>query len=48
MSTIIGETLICTLEDAIERQRKLNQTLSNSENEITSLIDQKCRGAIKR
>jgi hypothetical protein len=35
MSTIIGETLIYTLEDAIERQVKLNQTQSNPENETT-------------
>ena len=38
MSTIIGETLIYTLEDAIKRQEKLNQRLSNSENETTSLL----------
>ena len=38
MSMIIGETLIYTLEDAIERQVKLNQTLSNSENDTTSLL----------
>ena len=38
MSTIIGETSIFTLEDALERQVKLNQTLSNSENEITFLL----------
>jgi hypothetical protein len=29
MSMIIGETVIYTLEDAIERQVKLNQILSN-------------------
>jgi hypothetical protein len=38
MSSIIGETLIYTLEDAIKRQEKLNQTLFNSESETTSLL----------
>jgi hypothetical protein len=38
MSTIIGETLIYTLEDVINRQEKLNQRLSNSENETISLL----------
>lgn len=38
MITIIGETLIYTLEDAINRQEKLNQTLPNSENETISLL----------
>jgi hypothetical protein len=30
MSTIIGQTIIFALEEAINRQKKINQTLLNS------------------
>jgi hypothetical protein len=42
MSTIIGKTLIYALEDAIERQNKINQTLlsSNPDEQTTTMLSE--------
>ncbi|MFT4804924.1 MAG: hypothetical protein ACI9YE_002139 [Psychroserpens sp.] len=45
MSTIIGQTIIYALEDAIKRQEKINQTLlkSNLDEQTTYMVNEQSK-----
>jgi hypothetical protein len=45
MSTIIGQTIIYALEDAIKRQEKINQTLlkSNLDEQTTYMVNEQTK-----